>query len=256
MAIDAWAYTSRWRSIHPAEKALFSAGCVTAALLSRTPLVPVVVALLCGGLAVCAAGIPARQLLRTASVPAAFLAWSCIALMVSVSAPGSMPPAGSVVLPLGLAITPQGVATSVQAFVRSAAALSALLLFAFTTPMTDTITLLRCLRMPGLLLEMMSLIYRQLFIFTDTVSRVRRAQLSRLGYVDVPAARRSAGLLGGHLLATTLERSRSASRGLAARGYEGELRYLEPEYSTVARNLVMGGGAGVLLIAAALFVGA
>jgi len=255
MTIDTWAYASRWRKVHPAEKALFSGACMTASMLSRSPLVPALVAVCCIALAVWSAGIPARQILRTMLIPGAFLLWSCIALSVSMPAGGMALPTGSVALPLGLAVTPAGIRSAVQALMRCAGALGAMLLFAFTTPMTDTIALLRRMHVPELLLDIMSLVYRQVFVFQDTWARVRTAQASRLGYADVGTSRRSVGLVGGHLLATTFQRAQHATNGLLSRGYEGDLRYLQPDYRVVPRNLVMGGGAGVILIAAALIIG-
>lgn len=255
MTIDSWAYASRWRRVHPGEKALFSAMCMIASVLSHSPVLPAVVAGCCVGLAVWSAGIPARQFARALLIPGFFLLWSCVALTMSLSTPGALLPAGSVVLPLRLVVTPQGVSAALHALSRSAGAFSAMLLFAFTTPMTDTITLLRRLRVPELLLDIMSLVYRQVFVFQDTLSRVLTAQASRLGYADARKTRRSLGVAGGHLLANTFQQAQRATQGLLARGYEGSLRCLPAEYRIVPLNLAMGGGAGVLFIAAAVFIG-
>lgn len=255
MTIDSWAYASRWRKVHPAEKALFSATCMIASVLSHSPLVPAAVAGCCVALAVWSAGIPVRQFARSMLVPGFFLLWSCVALTVSLPTSGASLPAGSVVLPLGAVVTPEGVSGAVRVLFRSAGALGAMLLFAFTTPMTDTIALLRSLRVPELLLDIMSLVYRQVFVFQDTLSRVRTAQASRLGYADVGKTRRSLGVAGGHLLANTFQQAQHVTQGLLARGYEGSLRCLPAEYRIVPLNLAMGGGAGALFIAAAVLVG-
>lgn len=256
MTIDSWAYVSHWRDVHPGEKALFSAACVVAALLSRTPLTPMIVAVVCVVLAVSRACIPTRTFLRAAFVPEAFLIWSCLAIALSVRTSGSAVPEGSLVIGSLFYVAPASFATALQALFRSTAALSAVLLFAFTTPMTDTIALLRSLKVPVVLLDIMTLVYRQIFVFDETLARVRTAQSARLGYSDFAASRRSVGLAGGHLLAATIQRSRRATRGLLARGYEGDLRYLSAEYALVPVNLVRGGVAGAAFIAAALFIGA
>lgn len=254
MMADRWAYASRWRGIHPAEKALFSAACVTAALVSVSYLLSAAIALVCIALAVRGAGVPLRAVLRSLLVPEAFLVWSCLALAVTPFGFHGAAPAGSLALPLGFAMTPEGVSTALGALVRSTCALSALLLYALSTPMADTIHLLRGLRAPALLLDIMSLVYRQIFVFADTAARVRVAQSSRLGFVNARATRRSLAMVGGHLLATTFQRTRRATQGLLARGYEGELRYLPPQHTLSATNLAIGGGAGAVLVAAALLI--
>lgn len=255
MTTDSWAYTSRWRRVHAAEKALFCAGCVIAALLSHSPVVPFVVVVLCTALAVASARVPLRAFARAALIPSAFVLWSGVAIAVSLRSPGAVTPAGSLVIGPILFIAPESVQAATMALSRSLAALAAVMLFAFTTPMTDTIALLRALRVPALLLDIMSLVYRQIFVFDETLARVRRAQSSRLGFVDRRAMWRSIGFGAGHLLAATLTRSQRATQGLLARGYEGELRYLQPDLAISARNLAMGGAASVALIAAAYFIG-
>lgn len=255
MTIDSWAHASRWRDVHPGEKALFSACCVAAALLSRTPLVPTLVAVVCFVLAVNRAGIPARAFMRAAFVPGAFLTWSCLAIALSIHTTGSAVPDGSLAMGPLFYVAPDSFAAAFQALFRSAAGLNAMLLFAFTTPMTDAIALLRSLGLPILLLDIMTLVYRQIFLFDESLARVRTAQSSRLGFEDFAAARRSVGLAGGHLLSATIQRSRRATRGLLSRGYEGDLRYLPAEYRVVPANLLKGGVAGAALVAAALFIG-
>ena len=194
MTTDSWAYTSRWRRVHAAEKALFCAGCVIAALLSRSPSVPLVVVVLCTVLAVAFARVPLRAFARAALIPSAFMLWSGVAIAVSLRSPGAATPVGSMVIGPMLLVAPESVHAATIALSRSLAALSAVMLFAFTTPMTDTIALLRALRVPVLLLDIMSLVYRQIFVFDETLARVRRAQSSRLGFVDRRAMRQSGNL--------------------------------------------------------------
>ena len=64
-----------------------------------------------------------------------------------------------------------------QAMMRGA--LAALLLLAATTPLIDLIALLRRLRLPEVLLELMVLCYRMLFVFSESVRDTRTAQAAR-----------------------------------------------------------------------------
>lgn len=53
---------------------------------------------------------------------------------------------------------------------------------ALNTPVTDVTMALERMHVPHLLVELMELIYRFIFVLTETASRIRLAQESRLGY--------------------------------------------------------------------------
>lgn len=248
--LDACAHANAWRGFHPAEKCLFASALLAAALIARVPWVPLLVGLAATVAALLGARVPARLFGQFLVAPIAFLALGCVTLAVSL--PGSEPLSAVLTLPLGLAVTRAGLAEAMLAFCRSLGAVCALLLLGFTTPMTDLVALLRRLRVPAVLLDLMSLGYRQLFVLSDDVRRIARAQAARLGYDTRAATRVSLGALGGRVLVSTFERSHAGYQGLLARGYEGDLRFLPAEYRWSAVHLMTGGVVGGALIAAAV----
>lgn len=228
-------------------------GSLTAALLSSTVLIPLLIAGLMAGLTILGAGIPWRGYLRLAILPAAFLFWSCLALAVSFSG-GDLPLVHFPTLQLAISFSRQGISQAELALARSLGATLSLLFLALTTPMTEIMGLLRSLGAPKLLIELMTITYRQIFIFLEIAGRIRAAQEARLGYISARTALKSLSGMAGNILLSTLTRSRHNHLGLLARGYDDELHFLSPRQNWSPRNLLGAASAGIILITLALTI--
>ena len=135
---------------------------------------------------------------------------------------------------------------------RSVGALAALLFLAATTPLIDLIALLRRLRLPEVLLELMVLCYRMLFVFSEAVRNTRTAQAARLGYAAPRLALRSLGNLAANLTVQIWQRAHALHVAALSRNNDGPLRFLEPEYVNSGRDLSLAGAGAVALIGIAL----
>ena len=100
---------------------------------------------------------------------------------------------------------------------RSIAAISCLLFLALTTPMASLLILLRRMRVPAGVVDLMSLTYRFLFLFMETLQVMTRAQASRLGYGTLRRAYRSLAMLTVSFFGRVLDRVRRLETGLASR---------------------------------------
>ena len=253
MRIDTYAYSNRWRQVHPGEKGLFTLFCLAAALLSKTPLVPLIIAAAIAVMTVMGAGIPWREYLRLVVLPVLFLLWSCLPLAVSFSG-GELPVANIPALHLAISLSRQGMGQAELALARSLGAFLSLLFLALTTPMTEIMGLLRSLGTPRLLIELMTIAYRQIFIFLEITRQIRAAQEARLGYASTRLAMKSLAGLAGNILLRSLSRARQNHQGLLARGYGSELLFLSPRHSWSFRNLIGAATVGMALIALALAI--
>ncbi len=128
----------------------------------------------------------------------------------------------------GIRLAPDGPAAAAALAARALAGLSCLLFLALTTPVTDLLTGLRRLRLPAEIADIALLIYRFLFLLADTAMAMDSAQAARLGHDGTGRRLRSLGQLIGNLLPRALDRARRLEVGLAARGYDGEMRVLSP----------------------------
>ena len=132
---------------------------------------------------------------------------------------------------------------------RSAAALSALLFLILTTPLPDLIALLRRLKCPETLLELMVLCYRMLFVFSEALADTRSAQAARLGYATPRLALRSLGSLAANLTIQIWQRASDLHVAAQARNNDGPLRFLPSEFGHVRRDVAIAAvGAASLIV--------
>jgi cobalt/nickel transport system permease protein len=133
-----------------------------------------------------------------------------------------------------------------ELLLRTSAASLGVLLFAFTTPMSDLLPRLVRAGVPAPVVDVALVTYRMSFLLLDSVRRIREAQAARLGHTTRAAAWRSLGGLGATAFVRAFDRATRLQAGLAGRGYDGTLRVLVPE----ARVSVPFTAASVTLLAA------
>lgn len=250
MLLDVYAYGNHWRTQNPLEKGLLTGLALAAALAARSPLSALVVFACMAALTVVGARIPLLAYLRLLCLPAGFLLAGVTSLAVSFSG-GDIPLGRLSGLGLPVFLSQEGVEQATLVLARSLGAVAALYFLALTTPMTEIIGLLRRLRVPTLLLELMVLAYRQIFVFLQIAREMRVAQASRLGYATTGNSFRSLAALGANLYLRAHNRSRLLHRALVGRGYEDDLRWLELDYACSVRNLFLVTivGCGLLTLA-------
>ena len=231
--IDALAHGNRLRLLPPGHKAAFAAALLLLALLAPAP-VQLLISLWLLVWTVGYAGIPATTYLPMLLLPLGFALSSLPAIVINGAGPGawagvqadvwqglSQPVAGWT-----LYISKQGLSQASVLLTRSLAATSALFFLLLTTPFSELIQVLRQLRLPPLLLELMVYVYGFIFSLWAIVEEIAMAQQARSGYTTWRRSLHSLGLLIGQLLARSMASYRGLAMGLAARGFQGELRVL------------------------------
>ena len=224
--IDRAAHLSRWRHRSLTEKAVLALGMLSlAVILPPFPTAPLVVAVMVPA-TLAGARVPLKVWLGCAAAPLGFLLMGTVPLLLRLDATG-----------LGLA--PAGPALAAALAARAIAALSCLLFLALTTPACDLIAGLRRIGLPAEIAELALLIYRFLFLLGDTALAMDSAQAARLGHVGARRRLRSLGLLIATLLPRALERGRRLEIGLAARGWNGEMRVLSRRAAVSPSGLIL-----------------
>jgi cobalt/nickel transport system permease protein len=235
LPIDAAAHSSRWRRRHPVDKAVLGLG-LTALAISLPPW-PGAALVLLTALAVLLgpAGVPGRRLWRAHRVPLGFCVTGAVPLLVQVGGPD-----GFVTLAEG------GPVRAGELLLRTSAASLGVLLFAFTTPVSDLLPRLVKAGVPAPVVDVALVTYRLSFLLLDSVRRIREAQAARLGHTTRAATWRSLAGLGATAFVRAFDRAARLQTGLAGRGYDGTLRVLVPEARVSARFTA----ASVVLLAA------
>ena len=99
--------------------------------------------------------------------------------------------------------------------------ISLVIIFSFTTSISRLCAGLKWFRLPDTIIELLSFIYRYIFLFLDEVSTMWIAQKSRLGHTSWKKMIKSFGTLGGMLIIRAFERAERTNEAMQVRGYEG-----------------------------------
>jgi cobalt/nickel transport system permease protein len=148
-----------------------------------------------------------------------------------------------------LSASVEGTVRFVSIMVKSWVSVQAAILMTFTTAFPDLLWGMRALRLPAVLVAIVSFMYRYLFVLADEALRLTRARAARSG--AAPAGHttggslwwrgRVAGGLVGNLTLRAFERSERIHAAMLARGFQGEMRMLEtPVLTNQDWNVLVG----------------
>jgi len=240
-SIDRVASQGHWRNRPLAEKTLIGLGFL--ALAVTLPPFPGAFLVMAAVLAFTFAGarVPLRFWASVAVLPLGFLATGALVLLVQIG-------------PDGIGLAPGGPAAVAALLARATAATCCLLFLATTTPAADLLSGLRRWGVPAEIVEIALLTYRFVFILAEEAAAMTTAQRARLGHSSRARWLRSTAQVIAALLPRALARARRLETGLAARGWQGEMRTLStrPPASPLILGLILTlqavlAAAGVLL---------
>jgi cobalt/nickel transport system permease protein len=229
--IDRYAYANRLLSIDPAQKAGLTFLVIVLCLLLNHLTVSILAIGWMWVIITWYAGVPGRVFGRMLLVESSFLVLAVVGVAFSVSI---TPTPADVwqwhIGPLWFSSSVSSITYALLLTSRALGCAAAMNFLALTTPMVDIVELLRRLRVPVLLIDLMTLIYRFIFILLERMEQIATAQQSRLGYSTRRNAIKSVALLGSRLFLESLQRSQRMQVALESRGYDGDLRVLPRVY--------------------------
>lgn len=197
-------------------------------LLPVAAWVPLLIAWLTLVAASASAGLGPFRLTRAAFIALPFL-FAALPLVFTRSGD----PLGTVALgPLTLTISGEGLRIFATIALKSWLSVQVALLMTFTTPFHDLVDALRRLRLPAIMVGIISFMYRYLAVLGDEAGRLLRARAARSADPDGRGGgsiRWRAGVTGsmaGTLFLRSYERSERIYLAMQARGFEGTLRHV------------------------------
>jgi cobalt/nickel transport system permease protein len=160
---------------------------------------------------------------------------------------------------LNLPISEAGLVRFASILFKSTISVQAAVLLMLTTHFTETLWALGALRVPRVLVAIISFMYRYLFVLADEALRLTRARDSRSAIMAGDTQRgpslvfraRTTGRMIGNLFLRSFARSERVYRAMVSRGYRGSILHLDPP-PLALRDVVFGGlvtliGLGLLL---------
>jgi cobalt/nickel transport system permease protein len=141
------------------------------------------------------------------------------------------------VLPYGyeLAFKKEGLLSGLLILSRVTGGVMLLLLLSYTTSITKICMTARWMKIPDTLIEVLSFVYRYLFLLMEETETMMSSQRSRLGYKTWFKTIRSFGILGGMLIIRSITRAENAHSAMISRGYDGG-RVLSIQLTPLKRN--------------------
>lgn len=230
IGIENYAYSNRWRIINPSDKMIFTFATMLLCLFSTQTIPSLIVLFSMVFLTTVQAGVPVRYYLKFFTIPAGFIIIGAITVSLSVNTNLTNLLWDIGIGPYYIGFTQGGLNQALLLLARSAGAASCLFFLALTTPLDDITCQLERWKVPYLIIEMMTLIYRFIFVFWEQAVTIHIAQAARLGHVDLKTSLRSLGYLVSSLFINAVDRSHSLYNALVSRGYSDSLRVLEDEH--------------------------
>jgi cobalt/nickel transport system permease protein len=153
---------------------------------------------------------------------------------------------------LGFSISVESLNRGFFILFRTLGGMSALLFIALTTPMTDLFDVMRRCRLPAVVLELVMIVYQNIFLLLDHLLQVHAAQVMRLGYSTRSEAIRSFATLCGAGFIGAWNAGEDLIRARDLRCYDGRFVLLGEVRPVTLRPLLAAGG--FLAVSAALVV--
>lgn len=223
--IDKLAYLSPLRNKSPFIKCAFAVGMLLICVTSRTFLVSMVVFFVMGGLTVVYNKTPIYRYTKLMLIPLTFLILGTVAVAINFT----RMPMDLFNLPIGgiyIAVSKTSLIYAIRLVAVALSSVSCLYFLSLTTPMLDLLYVLKWLRCPALLLEIMLLTYRYIFVLLDMAVAITTAQKCRLSNACRKSAIRGMGGMLSAVLIRSVSKANFIFDAMESRCYDGELRML------------------------------
>lgn len=226
--IDFYAYASKIRDWNATFKVSLSILTLILCIIFDNPYVSVVVIIAMAYLIIVKGELSVHVYLSILSIPIIFILLGTFTIAIDFS----KQPIGEYNLYLGFCyIFTSKAKLKVVVFLilKVFAAISALQMMTLSTPSSEIIYVLRKAHVPQLIVELMSLIYRYIFILMDVYTKMKNSAQSRLGYCDFKTSWYTFGSIASNMLVISINKANSYYDAMEARCYDGNLIFLEED---------------------------
>ncbi|WP_028828762.1 cobalt ECF transporter T component CbiQ [Proteocatella sphenisci] len=227
---DRYAYASKVRSSDPVTKILVSLGMMFICIVLDDILVSLVTIVAMSACNMWMGGHRARDIWRMLRIPMGFIFLGVITIAVGRYDPSANLIAGFKAGNHLYGISQKGALEAISISAKSLGVISSVYFLVMNTPMTDITLALSKMHVPALFVELLELVYRFIFVLADTAEKIKTAQSSRLGYVDMKTSYRSTADLISRVFMSSFRKADNIYDALESRGYTGELRTVGYEY--------------------------
>ncbi len=238
-SIDYYSYISKINNWNSMYKVILAAGAIIIVITFNNIGISIATLLFMIFLSVVAGGINAGDFFHLMLVPAAFIILGCVAIMLQFGQGQNC----LFCIPISFThiyITESSLILSMKVCLKAFASVSCMYMMILSTPMSEMIAVFRKMKIPGVVIDLMHLIYRYIFIMEDINKKQRDAAISRLGYDGIRTSLHTFGSQIANLLILSLKKSESYYDAMEARGYEGDCLFWEEERKFTIKQFLYG----------------
>lgn len=234
--IDELAYSSKLNSMHPGYKCMIALISIGFCITTRSVIIGISVLCYTSFITIFIGKINWIRYVKLFMIPIIFLCMSTITIIFEISdLPISFYEISFVSYYIG--IQPSSFLFAMQLVITALASVSSLYFLSLSTPMTDILQVLKDIRIPNILIELMLLIYRLIFVIYEMVDRQRVASQTRLGNHNFKQSMISMGSSISTVCIRSLRKSSSLYEAMEARCYNGEIKVVRLQYALSGKNL-------------------
>lgn len=223
LLIDKYAYTNKLADYNPMTKFIFVIGALTIIIFFNNPYINMSIFIIMSFLTIFVANIPLNKYLKIMAMPIVFLMISIISILLSIS-PNDIFIFSVKISNKYIGITRESLTESINTLSRVWASISSTFFLALTTPLNNIIKILKKLKLPNVLIELLVLIYRFIFIVLDESKDIIMAEEMKFGYNNMRNSFRSIALLIKSLFIRVLLRYEDMIISLDSKLYNGEFK--------------------------------
>ena len=143
--------------------------------------------------------------------------------------------------------TDENIKKSCILFWRALSGVSSMYMLALSTPLNEIIYVMKKVRTPKIIIELMYLVYRFIFIMRDSYKSMRKSIESRLGFIDYRTSLLSFGKIISNILIVSLRKSNSFYDAMESRCYRGEIRFFIKE-KRINKKVIIGMGLSIIYL--------
>ena len=227
-SIDFYAYASKIRQWNAAFKVYLSILTLLLCVILDNPYVSIVVIVVMAYLTVIKGKIPLIEYLSILAIPITFILLSTFTIAIDFS----KQPIGQYNLYFGFCYVFTSTAQlkkMIFLILKIFAAISALQMMTLSTPASEIIYVLRKAHVPNIIVELMILIYRYIFILMDVSVKMKNSAKARHGYCDFKTSCYTFGSIASNMLIISLKKANAYYDAMEARGYDGDIVFLEED---------------------------
>jgi cobalt/nickel transport system permease protein len=233
--VDNYAHQNNLKGANIYFKVLFAILTMLMSLISTSPIIPIIIAVLMSFLIIFKAEIPWKFYLKFLSIPFifGFLTFIFMAFFF-----GFGTPLWELNI-FSLTVTVDGFNLGFLVFSRIMGGFTCMAFLSLTTPMTELFSVLETFKIPKIALEIAMMMYRYIFLFLGEGINMYHAQQTRLGYHSFRSSYKSLGILASNLFIRTWIKGENAYLAMESRCYNGSLHINNYQNKIGTKNLVI-----------------